>query len=623
MVRQVRTDSPSSYPSPPGGNLGGLALHIWDMFTPDIEMSDNDIISPTGTYETETSGDECNRVTKVYFVRRGLLNMNNQIKTLISTFVWRNPECVLMPSKPETPQIEPLNFPDKPTECVFPCCIVYREYDERYEEHDSNYGLCKRLMVWKRQLINIEYPLQVNGNPAVRLTFKASLEITQNIPFLQYHGGNVSESLEAQTHKFYEEICELYVHYNSPQLLYPYLGHPLSGRPYGELWAELPYPQPQLHVSVLVAFDYDWVEQWKERGINYAYNSSIKVKNEFYERLNRESYYRKIEIWKSIVTCGNWNPTIPPPLDECCKNMSCCPNNNNIEQLLRLILKRIGTPKEIIIFDEDLDREGSQQAKKTPQTLFESNKLTTDRVEIANRIIGIANFPVTVPETLVDPHHEDGFDELYGFIPKDKEKKLKTLTEFLAWKVQADSALIGHFHQVIEYEEKEGEEKEVIVLPNISETLKELIVINAQAAKQINIITEAIYRVLTEIAQTKTQVCRNVAITEDIQDYLDYPTVTKSQDIDVAINVPGMVKRKNLGNGIGVLEGIDGFADYGDNQEAKEEEKEDAIKYLQNGTSRFVYEDWNGKNSLHDQLVDLLQMASILRAIMYQRVDKD
>lgn len=44
----------------------------------------------------------------------------------------------------------------------------------------------------------------------------------------------------------------------------------------------------------------------------------------------------------------------PPPLQEDCCRMGCCPNVGQNDQLLRLILKRIGEPKEVTIFDEDL-----------------------------------------------------------------------------------------------------------------------------------------------------------------------------------------------------------------------------------------------------------------------------
>ncbi|BAZ50513.1 hypothetical protein NIES4103_31290 [Nostoc sp. NIES-4103] len=328
-----------------------------------------------------------------------------------------------------------------------------------------------------------------------------------------------------------------------------------------------------------------------------------------YNNPNSFFYERNCSFYRVEQICDDWKPDIypppppPPPPPKNKKDMGCCSETN---QLLRLILKRIGTPQQVTIFDENMEREGAQKANKKPESLNEYFKLTVERIEIANRLIGVENYPVTLPETVIEPYHEGGFLEVFNFIPKNKERKVKTLTELLAWMVEQDSATTGQFHQVFEMEKGDGE-KETVVIPNMAEALKETIILNSQMARQMNIVIDAVFRMLTEIVATKVQVCRNVAISQDIQDYLDYPTNNKVEEVKVAINIPKHNEQ--------TLKQIQPDSD--------EFKNEDYQEFLKEGEAKFTFEDWTGENSFHDQLMDLLQVASMLRAVLYQRVDKD
>ncbi|NEU76953.1 hypothetical protein PI95_031770 [Hassallia byssoidea VB512170] len=295
-------------------------------------------------------------------------------------------------------------------------------------------------------------------------------------------------------------------------------------------------------------------------------------------------------------------PPPPPPY------MQCCPNVEQNDQLLRLILKRIGEPKTVTIFDEDLDRKGAQKANKTPESLNDYLKLAVERIEIANRIVGIENFPITVPDTMIEPYKEGAFSKIFGFINGDKKRKIKTIAEFIAWMSEQDSAVLGEFHQVIEYESgekgKDGKpKKKTLVLPNVAETLKEITLLVAQMAKQNNTQTEVLFKALFEIVATRAEATKGTAIVQDIQDFLDYPTETKSVQYGSSVSIPN----------------------YQVNKEGKPlatETTEDHKNLLKPGKVRYVYEDWTGDSSFHDQMIDLLQMASMLRAVLYQRTDK-
>lgn len=495
MVRQVRNNNPSNYPSPPGGNVGGIAKHIFEMWTPDFDSFEGDVIAPGGSYETDISQDDCNTVIKIYFVRRGFRNFNNQIKTLISTFVQRNPYCGIKPSEKPITIVNsetPIKIPDNP-ECSFPCCVVYCDYEEKYERHETEYGLCERLMIWTKKITNIEYPLEINGNPAARITFQSTLKINQNIPYLQFHGSNSSESLEEQTYKSWEEFFTLFVHVSSSQIINPYIGRPLSGQPYGEFWAAAPEPETQLGARILIAFDYSWMDEWRQR-IYYVYNSSILLKNKHYEGLDGDLYYargiegflRKIEHWDSITTCGNWNPSPPPPLDECC--MSCCPKDDSSD-LLRAILKKL-------------------------------NKLS--------QIVGVDDYPVAAPTVLTNANKGN--------------TSITNLTRFLSYSIKQLDALCGKFPIEIEIEDtdltQEGNQTKTIKLPNISEALAELMGIAMIVRTESDATLNAAIRTLIEAGSTRQTTLGIFDLAQANAEFLGYKLEQIQRDIPFAFS-PG------------------------------------------------------------------------------------
>jgi hypothetical protein len=279
-------------------------------------------------------------------------------------------------------------------------------------------------------------------------------------------------------------------------------------------------------------------------------------------------------------------PPPPPP-------MSCCPNTRANDELMRLILKRIGTPQTVTIFDEDMEREGAQKADKKQETLFNAAKINTDRIEIANRLIGIESYPITAPETIIKAHKEGIFEKIFDFFDGEKEIKLKSLTELTTWMAQQDNAVLGQFHQVLEFEQDfDGDGKAVteqVVLPNVAETLKEIILLLVQLANGEGTKVHALVKILAEVNNLKVNLFKTMQTVIDIQDYLDYPTNTKQVTVPLSCNL-------------------------------KLNEKGDDIEdFFSDSTGLMTFEDWDGSNSLHDNMLDLMQIAAMLRSTMYQR----
>jgi hypothetical protein len=311
--------------------------------------------------------------------------------------------------------------------------------------------------------------------------------------------------------------------------------------------------------------------------------------NHFSSRLE----FRNSQV-DNFLLC-NLSPILPPPPPD--MSCNCCPNIQQNDELLRLILKRIGTPVGVEIFDEDLEREGSQKAIKTPDTLFKASKLGVERTEISNRLIGIENYPVKVPETMIEPHKEGIFENIFGFFEGEKQREIKSVTEMIAWMAEQDSAVLGQFHQVIEFEQDfDGDgniQKEQVVLPNVAETLKEVILLLVQLANNEGTKVHALAKILIEISNIKANLFKTMNTVVDIQDYLDYPTMTKTVEVPLPVDL------------------------------TLDKDTKDFQDFFKESTGKTTFEDWDGTNSLHDNMLDLMQMATMLRAMLYQRTNQE
>lgn len=332
--------------------------------------------------------------------------------------------------------------------------------------------------------------------------------------------------------------------------------------------------------------------------INYTSTISYSNGNRVTD-FPRPNYYNNDEFsltsypWALLsASCTKPKPRQPDPPPPPPMTCNCCPNVQQNDELLRLILKRIGEPQIAVIFDEDMEREGSQLAVKREETLFNAAKLNLDRTEITNRLIGIENFPVKVPTSVINPHKEGVFAQIFDFF-EDKEREIKTLTELVTWIAEQDNAVLGQFHQVIEFEkgiDKDGNsETETVVLPNVAETLKEIILLVAQLANNDGTKIHALVKLLAETNNMKVNLFKTMQTVIDIQDYLDYPTNSKQVQVDLSCNLK------------------------------LNEQKDDFEDFFSESKGSFVFEDWNGESSLHDNMLDLLQMAAMFRAMFYQR----
>jgi len=552
--------------------------------------------------------------------------------------VYRNPACTPSPPPPEEPRRSPEKTPltVPPADCLSPLYIVFRKKYHRYGHGGARYvqnppfftenGASWSFNTLDITILKVQYPIQFESGVGAIIDYHAKYSSTTG----DENGLSTGLPLDA-----FEGSGQVKVYPDAvgvePGLSARYNGFLIhAGTMDGLIFIGIgEYPVSSSYLTYYPSF-YERVEG---TNIQYQYTDAsgylrpITVTtplttftmtslegscvDTFYGKqcAYEVPYLRIVEdSYVSLAFCGNWQlPSVsPPPLPP--PPMSCCPKVEQNDQLLRLILKRIGEPKEVTIFDEDLSRKGAQKSKKKPKSLNDFLKLAVERTEIVSRIVGIENFPITVPETMIEPHKEGIFAKVFGFIDGTKKRKINTIAELITWMSEQDSAVLGQFHQVLEFDTGEKDKKgksvmSTVVLPNVAETLKEITLLVAQMAKQNNVQTELLFKMAVEIVAARTAAHKASLIAADIQDYLDYPTQTITGTIPTSVKFPYVVQ-DNKGN----------FQVTEINEDPKE--------FLKNGSVSFVYDDWTGDNSLKDNIMDLLQMAAMVRAMMYQRTDK-
>ena len=303
-------------------------------------------------------------------------------------------------------------------------------------------------------------------------------------------------------------------------------------------------------------------------------------------------------------------PRIPPDDNDrkkCC--MSCCnpsqQQQNQNDQLLRQILKECKEinkkagkyPFSVTLFDADDEKQGAQKRNVVVEDAAKTLKLVIERIEEIEKTLGIDQFPIYVPSSIVEDESHGLFGDLGNLKNKIFKQKIESVAELLTWKIANDNEIHGKWQEFIEIEDsdptKPGSQKKRIVLPNMARSFRELILLNSVQIKAIGFIMDAVLKMYIDVANTKVASAATEAIVRDIQQFLDYPTTEKNLDVPLGIRIPSK-------------------GDHPDDQE-------DIKRFLSNSHVKAHYDDWTGEGSLHDMLVVLLDAASMIRAQMYGR----
>lgn len=291
--------------------------------------------------------------------------------------------------------------------------------------------------------------------------------------------------------------------------------------------------------------------------------------------------------------------------------MKCCPSdqgqNNDDRALLQQILaeikktnKNLGTyPFNVTLFDSDENKQEAQSKTIAINSVANGIKTSIDRTEKTSKMIGIDAFPITLPDTVVEQPNQGPLGNVLNFLNPFKDRTIRSIAELIAWKIDQDSAILGHWAQVIEMEVsttdpktgKTSTKKEEVVLPNIGQTMTELVRMNTQGMKITGLILDCCIKLLIEVAGTKLKAAEAAKRAEDLQQYMDYPTTEKWMEVPLQTDMPSA----------------------NDSQERKE----NLHQFLQPSQAKVKFDDWTGEHSFQEAVIDLLNAARTIQAVYY------
>lgn len=340
------------------------------------------------------------------------------------------------------------------------------------------------------------------------------------------------------------------------------------------------------------------VKDWE----GFVVDGSFRFKKGVNGAVNDGFYVAKQE-WEigyiSIPDAGKF----PPPPDQkrkkkCC--MQCCSGGNQaankqaqdnaeILRLLRKIDKNLGVfPYKVSIFDADENKVGIQRRTVNVPTVAYGGYLAISEVQRTLKAIGIDHFPIYSPSSVIDDESNGILGDLGDLKNKIFKQKIESLAEFLIWRAKNDNEIFGQWQEVIEIQDSDpnqkGNQPKRVVLPNMAKTFKEIILLLSVLIKSQGFSMDALLKQYIDVANIKVSVSAIEAIIRDVQDYLDYPTVTKTIDVPLGITIPK------------------------DNDPT--DDKEDVERFLRSSIVKAMFDDWTGEGSIHDMLLVLLDAAA-------------
>lgn len=254
--------------------------------------------------------------------------------------------------------------------------------------------------------------------------------------------------------------------------------------------------------------------------------------------------------------------------------------------------------------------------------------------QVTQELLGVTDFPITVPKDLTGlPSFEEfknaGIDERTldenAFNLKDGNKfntesldldaekleeqlseeyknkyyqKINSLTEFVVWQMKQLDGLLGAFPIDFEITDndllEEGDQTLRVSLPNIAETLAELMGNSINQEKYTDVLMNLCLRILMESGSIKSLGVINNSAIESVVDYLGFKIERKEKEVDFTFN-PGL--------------------------ETEEGKELDIAKFLEPQKIKMKVEEYDDEVTLETQLLTLLEAAKIVKGALTRRVN--
>ena len=478
--------------------------------------------------------------------------------------VYRKPEC-RVPSEQTEPEIDtegdystPLFIPDVDVTDTNFCFLIFRDSYEATNYIEYSYGdVIRTRTSCQVQLVNFLYPYTttqykeffryVNGVAypyylpvKAKVTLKVTATTYFNEDYRRIYSSstpyNESEEYE-QHHNFYHESLLTDETPNDVFALTPATAN-FGGHPVGDDYNRVLSTLHGIRDLNSVKRDIRNLRNFRRTVVRDEHVVSDFIGEYDYHSESQETAHYTVLI-KTIT--GQIKPP-PPPKDKCC--MGCCPPQN--DDLLKTILKKV-------------------------------NKLS--------EIVGVENYPITVPESFITEYTSDGNPI------QVKTKELNSLTEFLHWYVERFDELMGQWEVPIEIKDNDpttpGDQPQRLKLPNLAESIGEIMQLLLQISVDSELHTNMLTRGLIEAAQDKQQNFITYKAIFSIVEYLGF----KFNDVLAEMPLSIQPSAKTFD------------------------------KLLQNTTVKVPTIDYDEKFNLQADLMRMRKMASILDSVYYRKID--
>lgn len=280
----------------------------------------------------------------------------------------------------------------------------------------------------------------------------------------------------------------------------------------------------------------------------------------FNNQYNNEVGLCEPEIDPLNVARPTRNITPPPP--ERCDCMSCCENadTDELKRLIRKLVKTIGEPKEVTLWDDDLSKPGRQIKKKTPKDSFEHLKLLTDRIEVALRIIGITDLPIEVDESrsfypklgeFYSKSSDPQIQKLGEALLKRDRRTITSVFQALDWYGDALDEKLGDWESTIQFNDidlvREGNQNVELHHANVQDALHDTMKFAFQGGIHSEASFNLIAKTMGDVATLKKEIMGQTYKLDLLIDYLGmgYTETSENLPISVSFSESAMTKLAN------------------------------------------------------------------------------
>lgn len=229
----------------------------------------------------------------------------------------------------------------------------------------------------------------------------------------------------------------------------------------------------------------------------------------------------------------------------------------NIEKELRKIVNRQFFNKEedddedfdpFEDFTDDDDEKEDDEERLTPKDIKTKGllNLAVAYLSLPYARLGLHDYPVRTPKLLLREKEEDDYDpdepeegELPEF-DENVETHHQNAARYWSWYLEQFDALIGQFPIEIDIEDndliKTGDQKLELRLPNLAETLAEIVGTNVTNQAYITALLSAVIKNLGETGSTRILGIKNNAILDAIQEYLGFDVDQNLENVPFSFN---------------------------------------------------------------------------------------